>query len=58
MNLLDFMVIEVLSEPYYNNYYWCVDVMADAYGRLSKMTVNVKTEKEAKEIQPGYVFQG
>lgn len=56
MNLCTHFVTEVLSEPYFN-YLWCVDVMANCYGRIAKSTVYVSTKEEAEKVKPGYQYE-
>ena len=57
MNTIEFTVVEVLSEPYYN-YLWCVDVMAESWGVVSKTTVHCTTIERAAEVRVGYKFDG
>jgi hypothetical protein len=61
MNLIDLHVVEVLGEPYrYEGIpgRWFVDVMANGEGHVSENTVMCDSWEGAKEVQPGYVFQG
>jgi hypothetical protein len=55
MNLIDFVVTEVLSKPYFN-YLWCVDVIADGYGSKQKTTVHCQSEEDASQVDIGYKF--
>ena len=57
MNLTEHVVTEVKSEPYFNHM-WCVDVLADSWGRISPATVMCDTEVEAGEVKIGYKFDG
>lgn len=55
MNLLEHVVIEVRSAPYFK-YMWCVDVIAESYGVEFPTTVHLKTEDQAKLVCAGYKF--
>lgn len=63
MNLLDAYVINVLSEPRFNDSYknkgvtwWEVDVEYDCWGSKGKRTLSFKTEAEARRVKEGYKF--
>lgn len=57
MNLVDAVVTEVLSKPYFKYNYWFVDVEYNSYGITSKTNVMCSTEETAKAIKVGYTFQ-
>lgn len=55
MNLLDHYVEQIISEPYFKYNKWCLDVIAECYGRR-KHTLMRNTEEEIKSIKIGYMF--
>lgn len=57
MNLVDGIVTQVLSKPYFKYNCWFVDVEYNSYGRTSKTNIMCSTEDQAKYIQVGYTFQ-
>lgn len=57
MNLVDYKVIKVLSEPVQKYGMWFVDVEAEGWSEACKTKVMVQTLEEALFVKPGYVFQ-
>ena len=57
MNLINAVVTQVLSKPYFKYNYWFVDVEYNSYGRTSKTEVMCSTEESAKAIKVGHTFQ-
>jgi len=55
MNLLDHYVKEIISEPYFKYDKWCIDVMAECYGRW-KHTLMFKTKEECLNVKIDYMF--
>lgn len=55
MNLLDHYVKEIISEPYFKYDKWCIDVMAECYGRW-KHTLMFKTKEECLSVEIDYMF--
>ena len=56
MNLIDFFVTEIVSEPYFKYNKWWIDVRADGYGIVSKHTLMFDTKDECLNIDIGYKF--
>jgi hypothetical protein len=57
MNLINAVVTQVLSKPYFKYNYWFVDVEYNGYGVISKTNIMCSTEETAKAIKVGYTFQ-
>lgn len=57
MNLIDAVVTQVLSKPYFKYNYWFVDVEYNSYGVISKTKVMCSTEESEKEVKVGHTFQ-
>ena len=57
MNLVDAVVTQVLSKPYFKYNYWFVDVEYSSYGRTSKTSIMCSTEEAAKAVKVDYTFQ-
>lgn len=57
MNLIDAVVTQVLSKPYFKYNYWFVDVEYNSYGVISKTNIMCSTEETAKAIKAGHTFQ-
>ena len=57
MNLLDFYVTEILSEPRFEYNKWWLDVNANCCGLIYKHTLMFASEKEAESVKKGYVFK-
>lgn len=57
MNLIDAVVTQVLSKPYFKYNYWFVDVEYNGYGVISKTNIMCSTEETAKAIKVRYTFQ-
>lgn len=57
MNLIDAVVTQVLSKPYFKYNYWFVDVEYNSYGRTSKTSIMRSTEEAAKAVKVGHTFQ-
>ena len=57
MNLINAVVTQVLSKPYFKYNYWFVDVEYNGYGVISKTNIMCSTEETAKAIKAGYTFQ-
>lgn len=58
MNMIDLIVVRVLSEPREAYGKWWVDVVASAWGTESKNTVMLQTREEAESVKPGFKFMG
>lgn len=62
MNLLDFKVTEVLTQPEKHStdfgIYYSVEVMANSWGRIDKHTLTFDSLVEASQVKVGYKFQG
>lgn len=63
MTPVNAVVVEVLSEPCLNDEYahegiiwWEVDVKFESCGRLSRRTLILDTEEEARSVTIGYQF--
>ena len=56
MNLIDFFVTEIISEPYFEYNKWWIDVIADGYGVVSKYTLMFDTKDECLNVDIGYKF--
>ena len=56
MNLIEHVVTEVKSQPYYVHM-WCVDVMANSWGNVRPTTVYLQTEEEANKVDIGFKFE-
>ena len=61
MNLLNHTVLEILGGPELHKCegqeWWTLTVKSDCYGREIENTLVFRSEKEARNIKPGYVFQ-
>lgn len=57
MNLIDAVVTQVLSKPYFKYNYWLVDVEYNGYGVISKTNIMCSTEEAAKAVKVGHTFQ-
>lgn len=57
MNLINAVVTQVLSKPYFKYNCWFVDVEYNGYGVISKTNIMCSTEEAAKAIKVGYTFQ-
>ena len=57
MNLIDAVVTQVLSKPYFKYNYWFVDVEYNCYGQVSETNIMCSTEESAKAVKVGYTFQ-
>ncbi len=56
MNLLDAVVIEVLSEPEKKFGRWFVKVRSDIWGRVEEQEIMTNSRDEAEKIAPGYKY--
>lgn len=56
MNVLDHVVVKVLSKPYQINDAWCVDVLSECYGSEINDTVVKLSKEEIEEVKPGYKY--
>jgi hypothetical protein len=56
MNVLDHVVLKVLSKPYQINDAWFVDVLSDCYGSEINDTVVKFSKEEIEEVKPGYKY--
>ena len=57
MNLINAVVTQVLSKPYFKYNYWFVDVEYNGYGVISKTNIMCSTEESAKAIKVDHTFQ-
>ena len=57
MNLINAVVTQVLSKPYFKYNYWFVDVEYNGYGVISKTKIMCLSEEAAKAIEVDYIFQ-
>ena len=57
MNLINAVVTQVLSKPYFKYNYWFVDVEYNGYGVISKTNIMCSTEETAKAVKVGHTFQ-
>ncbi len=56
MNLIDFYVEEIISDPYLEFGKWWIKVKANGYGRVSEMTLMFDTREECLDVKIGYKF--
>ena len=56
MNLIDFFVTEIVSEPYFEYNKWWIDVRADGYGVVSKHQLMFNTKEQCLNVSVGYKF--
>lgn len=56
MNLINFYVTEIISEPIFMYDKWFIDVMADSHGVISKNTIMFNTKEECLLVCIGYEF--
>ena len=57
MNLINAVVTQVLSKPYFKYNCWFVDVEYNGYGVISKTNIMCSTEETARAIKVGHTFQ-
>jgi len=57
MNLLDAVVTEIISEPYFAYDKWWVKVKYNCYGSISETELMFYKENHAKELKVGYTFK-
>lgn len=57
MNLIDAVVVQILSKPYEQFGKWWVDVEVESYGRITTSQVMFHKEHEAKQMKVGKVIQ-
>jgi hypothetical protein len=58
MNLIDFYVTEIISEPYFEYNKWWLDVVAITHGVKSKHQLMFNSKQECDKIEVGYKFVG
>lgn len=56
MNLIDFYVTEIISEPKFMYNKWFIDVMANSHGVVSKNQLMFDTKEECLKVNIGYKF--
>jgi hypothetical protein len=54
VNLIDYIVREVLSKPYRGEYSWKVKCITEDMGGKQEETIYCKTLEEAEQIKVGY----
>lgn len=61
MNVLEHYVTEIIDKPFYGDYgsgkyRWWLKVWANCYGQVSETILMFDSEKEALEVEIGYMF--
>jgi hypothetical protein len=56
MNLIDFFVTEIVSEPYFEYNKWWVKVKANGYGVVSNHELMFDTKEQCLNVTVGYKF--
>lgn len=56
MNLLECIVVEITSKPYFKYDKWWVNVNYECYGLNSSMSLMFDTEKECESVKVGHEF--
>lgn len=56
MNALEAVVVQILSEPYFECDKWWVVIRYDCWGTITQSKLMFNTEEEAKNVFIGFKF--